>query len=75
MSDVDVGMYGYFKRNRAAVDNTPKCTSVHAINQVWWKYDVAGTMWLKRIFGKMKGCVGLELAHRDSYKEASTVGV
>ena len=54
--DVVVGMYGYFERTRAAVDNTPKRTSGYAINQVWWKYDVVNTF--QRILGKMKGCVG-----------------
>ena len=63
--DVVVGMYAYCERNRAAVESTPKCTSGHAINQVWWKYDVAGTF-KRKLLGKMKSCIGLELAH--SYK-------
>ena len=33
-TDIGVGMYGYLKYNRAAVDSTPKCASLCAIHQV-----------------------------------------
>jgi hypothetical protein len=50
-------MCGHLKRDQVAAHSTPKCESLHAIQQGWWKYD-EGTVMITR-------CVGLELAHRD----------